>query len=711
MHTFNRRRFLGAASSALVLGFTVGRGTKLAQAQVPAQPAKLLPNPNAYLKIDQAGRIELLLTHTEMGQGIWTTLPMLMAEELGVPLEQVHVQHAPMGPAYVHAISGARGTGGSSTTRSEFVRYRQIGAMARDMLIQAAAQKSGVAADALVCEGGFVTGPGVRWPLGALVATAAQLPLPESVRLKERKDWQLIGQPTRRIDAQAKVRGAAQFGIDLWPEGVLRAAIRRPDIFGAKVHSFNKQQVLQAPGVRHVVAIPSGVAVVADTFWQAKKALALLEVQWDTSGVEAIDSAQLRTRYEALAQTPGVPALAKGEQGGGGGAVVERVFYVPFLAHATMEPLNCAVSIQADRCDVWVGTQMQDFDQDTVARITGLPKDKVFMHTPFLGGGFGRRANPTSDFVGEATHLAKAIGRPVQVVWTREDDIKGGYYRPTYVQRVKVALGDDGLPQSWEHTVVGQSLVKGTPLEKIFFQNGFDKTALDGVINAPFFQAVPNVHVSMHTTELPVTVNAWRSVGNSQNGFVMECMVDELAHASGTDPLAYRKKLYASSPRHLGVLDLVQAQSGWGQPLPAGHVRGIAVHECYGGVAAQVVEVSVEQGQLKVHRVVCAFDCGTIVNPLGVKAQVESSIVFALSAALYGEITLTDGRVNQSNFHDYPILRIHEMPRIDVHLVDTDRPPGGAGEPAVPPLAPALANAVFQLTGQRVTQLPIQWKA
>jgi isoquinoline 1-oxidoreductase beta subunit len=462
------------------------------------------------------------------------------------------------------------------------------------------------------------------------------------------------------------------------------------------------------PGVKQVVQVPSGVAVVADSFWSAKKGRELLQVEWDEGAGGTIDTDVLEAEYARLSGTPGAPAARHGDAEAAMKSAAMRVkaeYDMPYLAHAPMEPLNCLVSIAGDRCEIWTGTQLQTVDQLNAARAVGLKPEQVEIHTLFLGGGFGRRAVPGSDFIVEAVHVAKAAGAPVKTIWTREDDIHGGYYRPMWHSSISAGLDGAGKPVAWKHTIVGQSIIEGTPFASAMIKNGVDQTSVEGASELPY--AVPNVAVDLHSPRSPVPVLWWRSVGHTHTGFVVESFIDELAHAAGKDPYAYRRELLAAHPRHLGVLDLAAQKASWGTPLPAGWARGIAVHSSFGSWCAQVAEVSIREKMITVHRVVCAVDCGRAINPETIRAQMEGGIVFGLSAALYGQITMKLGRVQQSNFHDYPVLRLNSMPVVEVHIVPSTAPPSGIGEPGTPLMAAVLGNALFALTGQRVRSLPL----
>lgn len=709
-HSLSRRNFLKASAlvgGGLVVAFVVPGGRRLAFAQSPGA-APLAPN--AFLRIGSDDRVTVLLAHSEMGQGIWTTLPMLINEELDADWSKITVEHAPAAPAYAHTAFGAQMTGGSTTTWSEFDRYRQAGATARALLVQAAAARFGVAVADCRTENGRVIAGNQSARYGELAEAASALPAPGDVALKAPSDWKRIGKDTRRLDTPEKTTGKAVFGIDVQFEGLKTAVVARAPVFGATVKSFDADAALAVAGVRKVVQVPSGVAVVADHFWAARQGRDALQVDWDLGPNASLDTDALRKQFAELAGTPGAVAAQAGDAAKALAAadqVVEAEYFVPYLAHAAMEPLNCTVRIDADGCELWTGTQFQTGDQAAAARILGLKPEQVKVNTTFLGGAFGRRAVPTSDFVSEAVHVAKAAGLPVKTVWTREDDTRGGYYRPMFLERAKVALGADGMPKAWHHVLVGQSIMAGTPFEGMI-KDGVDSSSVEGVSDSPYVKGTPEHRVDLHSPRTGIPVLWWRSVGHSQNAFVMESLVDELAAAAGQDPLEYRRRLLRDHPRHLGVLNLAAEKAGWGSKLPEGRARGIAVHESFGSFVAQVAEVSVERGAVRVHRVVCAVDCGVAVNPLMIAAQMESGIVYGLTAALYGRIRLKEGKVQESNFHDYRLLRIDQMPEVETHLVASTERPGGVGEPGTPPIAPAVANALFALTGQRLRELPLR---
>jgi len=711
----SRREFLktsAAAAGGLVIAFEVPGARCFALAQ-PAPPGKL-PSPNAFVRIGTDDRVTVLLAHSEMGQGIWTTLAMLIAEELDANWSTIRVEHAPAAPVYAHTAFGMQITGGSTTTWSEFDRYRQVGAMARALLVQAAAQRFGVKPADCRTENGVVIAGQQRARYGELADAAAKLAAPTAVTLKAPKDWKISGKPTRRLDTPEKITGRAQFGMDVQFDGLLTAVVARAPIFGATVKAFDAAKAKTVPGVRQVVQVPSGVAVVADHFWAAKLGRDALAIDWNPGPNAALDSAALEQEFRRLGGTRGAPAAQAGNVAAAlakASKIIEAEYALPYLAHAPMEPLNCTVKIGADKCEIWTGTQMQTVDQQNAARITGLKPEQVEIHTTFLGGGFGRRANPAADFVSEAVHVARAAKVPVKTVWTREDDVRGGYYRPAFVHRARIGLGADGLPVAWHHVLVGQSIITGTPFEPAMVKNGIDATSVEGTADSPYLEEIPNRRVELHSPKIGIPVLWWRSVGHSHTAFVMETLIDELAQAASKDPVEYRRILLKNHPRHLAALNLAVDKAGWGTPPPAGRARGVAVHESFGSFVAQVAEVSIENGRIRVHRVVCALDCGLAVNPDGVRAQMESGIAFGLGAALHSALTIKEGRVQESNFHDYRVLRMNEMPVVDVHIVPSTERMGGCGEPGVPPTAPAVANAVFALTGRRLRALPLRVNA
>jgi isoquinoline 1-oxidoreductase beta subunit len=647
-----------------------------------------------------------------MGQGIWTGLAMLVAEELDCDWSKIKVEHAPAAPVYAHPAFGMQMTGGSSSTWSEFERYRNAGAMARAMLVSAAAAKWKTDARKLTTGNGFVVSGKKRISYGDLATLAQKQKPPKSVTLKDRSEWKIIGKPTRRLDSAEKITGKARFGMDVQFPGLRTALVARSPVFGGKVKSFDATAAKQVKGVEQVVEVPTGVAVVATNFWSAKAGRSALTIDWDPGPGASLDTTELLANYRELAKTKGAVALEKGYVDSALSRVGKQIvaeYDVPYLAHAPMEPLNATVKIESGRCEIWTGTQFQTMDQMMAAQIAGVPPQNVSIHTAFLGGGFGRRATPTSDFVSEAVHVAKAAGVPVKTVWTREDDIRGGYYRPQFLHRIEASLDDKGHPIGWRHAIVGQSILAGTPFEKVMVKNGIDATSVEGVVDSPYLEGVPNLLVTLHSPRTQVPVLWWRSVGNTHTAFAMESMIDELAWSAGRDPLEVRTALLAEKPRHLHVLKTAAEKAGWGNPPAQGRALGLAMHESFGSIIAQAAEVSIgEDKSIRVHKVSCAVDCGTAVNPLGIEAQVQGAIAFGLSAVLYSELTLKEGRVEQSNFHDYRVLRSPDMPQVTVQVIESDAKMGGIGEPAVAPISAAVANAVYALTKQRLRSLPLR---
>lgn len=712
----SRRTFLKTAASAsagLVVACFVPAAIRSALAE--SAPAAAAPpvSPNAFIRIAPDDSVTVLLKHSEMGQGVWTSIPMVVAEELGCDWNKVRVEHAPTAPEYAHTTFGMQMTGGSTSTWESFDQLRTAGATARELLIAAAAPKLGAKPAECRVANGYVVHGDRKIRFGEVAATAAKLPAPGDVKLKDAKDWTIIGRPTRRLDSKAKVTGQAEFGIDVKRPNMAVALVARAPVFGAKLKSFDAAKAKALPGVIDVVQVPSGVAVLGKHFWAAKQGRDALVLEWDEGAFANASTATLREEYRKLAATPGMPAKVAGDAAAAlknAPNAIEADYEVPFLAHAPMEPLNCTVDYDPakDGCDIYTGTQFQTMDQGTVAKLLGLKPEQVRIHTTFLGGGFGRRATPTSDFVVEAVEVARAAKRTVKVVWTREDDIHGGYYRPMWLSRLRASLGEDGRPAAWSHTIVGQSIIAGSPFAAGMLKDGIDGTSVEGAADAPYLASIPAHRVDLHSPTSPVPVLWWRSVGHSHTAFVVESFIDELAHAAKKDPLDYRRALLPKDSRERRALDLAAEKFGWGKPLPKGHAAGLAVHQSFGSYVAQIAEVSIEDGKPRVHRVVCAIDCGPVVNPLTVEAQMQSGIVFGLSAALHGELTLKNGRVEQSNFHDYPALRLPEAPKMDVHIVPSTDKMGGCGEPGTPPIAPAVGNALFALTGKRLRSLPFK---
>jgi len=710
--TITRRELLrtsALSTAGLIIAFHVPRTVRAAPAAKPAAPP--LPPANAFLRIGPDDSVTVMLAHSEMGQGIWTGLAMLIAEELECDWSKVRSEHAPAAPAYMHTSFGVQMTGGSSTTWSEFDRYRTVGATAKDLLIRAASARWKVAPESCHAANGMVIHGKEQLAYGKLAEAAMALPQPKTVRLKDPKDWKLIGTPVRRLDTPEKITGKAQFGMDVQFPGLRVAVVARPPAFGAKLAKFDASAALKVPGVEKVVPTANGVAVVAKHFWAAKLGREALHIDWTPPEGGGVDTVKQMAEFHEKSRTPGAIAAQKGKIEEGLAAAKTKLvadFEFPYLAHAPMEPLNATVKIDNGHCEIWTGTQFQTGDQMAAAQILGITPDKVTIHTMFLGGGFGRRANPAADFVAEAVIVAKAAGVPVKVVWTREDDMHGGYYRPSYVHRIQTGLDEHGRPVAWDHVVVGQSIGAGTPFEGFMVQHGVDSTSVEGLAESPYLEGTGALRVSLHSPKTAVPVLWWRSVGNTHTAFAMESMIDDAAHAANQDPLAYRVGLLKDKPRHAAALSLAAEKAGWSSPPPAGRARGLAVHESFGSIVAEVAEVSIENGQIRVHAVTAAVDCGTAVNPLGIEAQVQGAIVYGLSAALHGKLTLAGGAVQESNFHDYPVLRMFEMPRVSVHIIQSKAKMGGIGEPATAPIAPAVANAVFALTKQRLRNLPLK---
>jgi isoquinoline 1-oxidoreductase subunit beta len=708
----SRRAFLArsaAAGGGLVIGFSLPAAVRGALAQ-ETPPAARKVVPNAFIRIAPDDTVTILLKHVEMGQGVSTSLPMAVAEELECDWRRVRFEHAPADIVYAHTAFGIQMTGGSTSTWESFDQLRTAGAMAREMLIAAAADRWKVPPAEVRAENGLVVSGSRRLRFGELADAAAALPAPAAVKLKEPKDWRLLGHATHRLDSPAKITGQAEFGMDVRRPGMLVALVARSPYFGGKARGFRADRAKAVAGVVDVVEIPSGIAVLAENSWAAKLGRDALEVDWDPGSIAGHSTAAQLEDYRKQARTAGAVAASKGDVEAAlarAAKTVEAEYELPYLAHAMMEPLNCTAEVGPSSCEIWAGTQFQTGDQAAAAKIAGLKPEQVKVHTPFLGGGFGRRANPVSDFVSEAVRLAKSSGRPVKVIWTREDDIRGGYYRPMWVSRLRAGLDAGGRPIAWAHTIVGQSILAGTPFASMI-KNGIDESSVEGASDSPYIASIADHRVDLHSPTVPVPVLWWRSVGHSHTAFVVESFVDELAHAAGKEPLAFRLGLLAPGSRARRALEAAADAFGWGRSLPSGRGAGIAVHESFGSAVAEAAEVSVDKGRIRVHRVACGIDCGPVVNPDGVEAQMQSGVVYGLSAALYGEITLRDGRVEQSNFHDYPVLRMLDMPRVEVRIVDSKEKMGGVGEPGTPPIAPAVANAVFALTGTRLRRLPLR---
>jgi isoquinoline 1-oxidoreductase beta subunit len=704
-YVVDRRNFLkmgAAGATGLLIGFYL---PERAEALTTAPESAIALN--AWIHVGTNDIVTILIDKSEMGQSILTGLAMLAAEELECDWKKVRTEFAPAEKAYVNPQFGVQGTGGSSATRTSWEPLRKAGVAARMMLVEAAAQKWNVDKSECHAENGAILHAATKRQLtyGSLAEAAAKLPVPQDIQLKDPKQFHTIGQPAKRLDTPDKVNGSAQYGIDVRQPGMVYAVVARCPVFGGKVESFDAARAKAVPGVKDVIQISNGIAVIADNTWTAMEGRKALEVKWDEGPNSELSSAGITKLLADGAKRPGYAARKEGdvEKGLAGAAKkIEAEYEVPFLAHATMEPQNCTAHVRADRCDVWAPTQNQTNTQNLAAKIAGLDPKSVFVHTTFLGGGFGRRFE--TDFVGEAVEISKAIRGPVKVTWSREDDIQHDYYRTASHAHFEAGLDADGWPVVWLNRIACPSLMaRFGPLK-----DNYDRRSVEICDSVPY--AIPNILVDYQLTDAGIPIGFWRSVGASQNGFFLESFIDEIAVAGKKDPYELRRRLLAKSPRHLAVLETAAEKSGWGTPLPADRFRGIAVVSSYFGYVAQVIEISVnrEARTLKVHRVVCALDCGRIVNPGSIDAQVKSSVVYGLTAALRGAITIDRGRVQQKNFNDYQVLRIHEMPVVDTHIIPSEEAPTGAGEFTLPPVAPALCNAIFAATGNRVRRLPIQ---
>ena len=670
---------------------------------------------NPFVRIGADGLVTVIAKHFETGQGIYTGLATLVAEELDADWSKVRVESAPADERlYNNLLFGPiQATGGSTSLTNSYEQYRKAGAMARAMLVAAAVRVWSVPAEEVRVAKGVVrhARSSRQATFGELAQQAAGITPPAEVKLKDPSAFELIGKQDTRLDIEPKVQGSACYALDVRLPGMLTAIVARPPRFGGKVKVFDAASAQSIPGVTDVVEIPEGVAVVAVNSWAARQGRDALHIEWDDSAAEVRGTDELLEEYRAFLQTPGLPAVRKGDVEGAMARAVQTIegaFEFPYLAHAPLEPLNCVVQLSDNGCEIWAGDQFQTVDQANAAVAAGVDLRQVQIHTVFSGGSFGRRANPTSDYIVEGVHVAKALGgrAPIHLVWTREDDLKGGRYRPMFVHRVRAGLDERGNLLAWEHRLVGQSILANTPFEGAMIQNGIDLTSVEGLVDMPY--TVNNFAVDLHTTQVGVPVLWWRSVGHTHTAFVIEVFLDEVAKAAGRDPVELRRTLLQGHPRHLQVLDLAAEKADWGSPLAPGHSRGVAVHQSFDTFVAQVAEITVgDNGIFQVERVVCAVDCGRAINPAIIRAQMEGGIGMGLSAALGESITLVDGRVKQSGFNDYRLLRFNHMPAVEVHIVSSTENPTGVGEPGVPPIAPAVANAVFAATGRRFRSLPL----
>jgi len=721
-HGITRRSFLRASATAaggLLISLYFDRTSAQEGASAPQSPPKINYTPDAFVEIRPDGKIVIQVNRLEFGQGAQTALPLVLADEMDAKWNDVVGQLAPAADIYKDPAFGIQMVGGSGSIAHSFQQYRELGAKTRAMLVNAAAKSWNVSADSLRTEPSVVIGPaGKRATYAELAKAAGAMPVPTNVRLKDPSEFRYIGKPTPRLDSRAKCDGSIKFGLDFDRPGMLTAVVAHPPVFGAKVKSFNGDDAKRVDGVREIFEIPlprgSGVAVVADKFWPAKRARDLLKIDWDTGTLAKEDSTALWTKYKQLAGTKGLNAVARGDD-----AAIEKIpganrivaeFEFPYLAHAPMEPLNTTIHFAGDRAEAWVGSQFQTFDQIAIAQTLGLKPEQVTFHTEMTGGGFGRRAVPDSHVQREAAEIAKQLrGKTVKLIWTREDDIRGGFYRPMFLHRVEVAVGTDGLPSAWRHVVVGQSLVEGTAFEAMMMKGGIDPTVAEGVTDTQY--NLTNFHVSIHQPKVNVPVLWWRSVGNTHTAYVMETLIEELAERAKMDPIAYRRKLLKPDAKKLrAALDLMEAKSApWRQKLPKNHAVGYALHESFDTAVAVAVDVSIVNNRPKVHRATVAVHCGLAVNPLTVESQFQAGMGFGLSQLMAkAAITLKDGHVEQRNFHEFVPPYIMDAPvAVDVHIVPSTEAPTGCGEPPVPVISPAVANALRKLTGKHYRSLPL----
>ena len=705
----SRRNFL-VGSAAAGGGLVVSLSLPLARSEAAGSENFV---PNAFIRIGSDGEIALTMPYVEMGQGTYTSIPMLIAEELEVGLKQVHLEHAPPNEKlYANPLLGVQATGNSNAMRGAWKPFREAGATAREMLIGAAAKRWNV--DPKFCraqEGAVIhESSGRRLKYGELAAEAAKMPVPAHVTLKTPEEFKLIGTPAKRLDMAGKVNGSAVYGIDARPPGVKIATLAQSPVFGGTVKSVDDAAARAVKGVRQIVRLDDAVAVVADHMGAAKKGLAALKIEWDDGRNATLATADIAAELEQATLGSGVVAQSIGDAGkamASAATKVEAIYQVPFLAHATMEPMNCTVHFRKDACEIWIGTQAIARVQAMAAKAAGLPTEKVIVHNHLIGGGFGRRLE--ADGAVRAVEIAKQVDGPVKVVWTREEDIQHDAYRPYWFDRISAGLDEQGKPIAWKHHYAGSSVIaRWLPPG---FKDGLDPDSTEGAIDLVY--DFPNFHVEYSRVEPKgVTTGFWRSVGPSHNVFVVESLVDEMAAAAKQDPVAYRRALLDKSPRAKAALDLAAEQAGWGQPLPKGVGRGVSLQYVFGSYLAQVAEVEVaKDGSVRVRRVVCAMDCGTVVNPDTVQAQLQSGIIFGTTAALYGEITLKNGRVEQTNFDTYQMIRMNEAPAIEVHVVKSSEPPGGMGETGTSGIVPAIANAIFAATGKRLRKMPVDANA
>ncbi|MGI9303866.1 MAG: molybdopterin cofactor-binding domain-containing protein [Gammaproteobacteria bacterium] len=701
--TITRRGFLqvsAATAGGLLLGFNLPAGGRFARAAGNSQTAI-----NAWLRIGSDDTITVIVGSSEMGQGVYTSLPMLIAEELDVDWNRVKGEMAPANPTYNNRIFNLQGTGGSTSIRASFDFLREAGASAREMLRQAAAKEWGVPLDDCVARNGYIVQGDRRASYGSLAQAAAKIEPPAEVELKMPAQWRYIGKAMPRLDTPAKVNGSAEFGIDVQIEGMLVATVGACPVFGGNCKSIDEKPALAVKGVRAVVPLLDALIVVADGYWSAKKGLEALKPEWDKGEAADLNGDAITEEFRAGLEEMGAVARDEGDAAAAIAAAsrtVDALYEVPYLAHATMEPMNATAHVRADGVDIWAPTQAQGPSQHVVSQMLGLKPEQVQVHTTFLGGGFGRRFE--LDFVLYAVQASKAVGAPVKVVWSREEDMRHDFYRPAALGHLRAGLDVDGKPVALESKLVCSSIM--TRVFPDFVKNGVDPVSVEGVADTPYGFA--NMHAEYIMKNTAVPVGFWRSVGNSQNAFFMESFMDELAHATKQDPLNFRLNMLSGKPRYEKVLQTAATAGQWGKPAPSGRARGVALHESFGSIVAEVAEISLDGPNIRVHKVACAVDCGRTVNPDTVMAQMESSIAYGLTAALFGEINVENGGVKEGNFDTYRMLKLAEMPAVDVRIIESGAELGGIGEPALPPIAPAVANAVFALTGKRLRKLPLR---
>jgi len=704
----SRRRFLSTsltAAGGLAIGVCLpGIAGAASIAAQPWDAGEI----NAWIVIEPDDQVVIRVAQSEMGEGVLTAMPMIVAEELACDWTKVRAEYASANRnVREDNIYKRMGTGGSSAVRRSREYLQQAGASARARLVAAAASRFGVAFDECEARAGVVhhAASGRSLTYGSLAGDAARVTLAREPAIKTPDQYTLLGRPTARLDTPLKVTGEAKFGIDTRLPDMLYAAVTTCPVFGGSVKSYDAKATLGRRGIKTVVAVPGGVAVVADRFWRAKEALAALPIEWDYGSGAGTDSEQFRKDYRAALDGAAATAIDRGDtdKALAAGKPVEALYEVPHLAHAPMEPLNCTAEVRPDRVDVWLGTQNPEAALRLAAKTSGLPPEKVFVHNCFLGGGFGRRA--VNDELVQAVTVAKAVGKPVKLIWTREEDMRHDRYRPQAAIRFQATLDDSGMPVAWKTRTAVGSIQRSLGQDKV--ESGVERSAVEGLANLPY--AVANLRVECVLKNTHVPVMFWRSVGSSQNAFAVESFVDELAHAAGEDPYRFRRKLLADKPDFLRVLDMLADKGDWGKAMPAGRGRGMAIHESFGTIVGEVAEVTVANNEVTVDRVVAVVDCGHVINPRTVEMQIESAVVYGLTAALYDEITIKDGRVEQGNFDEYPMVRLADSPKIETHLALSGGSKwGGIGEPGTPPIAPSVCNAIFAATGKRIRQLPLK---